>query len=245
MSAVVLKLGQTLEHAQGPAGQIDRCLTNHTICIKLTVQQGRNTLRVPWEFHNDLSLDRLQQIGKVLRDVREGAIRLHDPAGGDSRWSLGVRIYARSCEILQRTGSELWEWFNVVSEPLEFVFTVGSVPLRFCHDDPDRIGANHLRVSDFEGQQIEIAFGDNAADLIWRIVVETSAGGDTKQITLIGAKPTGEVHCKFIIPPLQDSLSFFTTPLRPRTGPGVSLPSPVVRLKNQVIKKEADEDRDV
>jgi hypothetical protein len=199
----------------------------------------------PWEFHSDLSLDRLQQIGKVLRDVRQAAILLHDPADGDTPWILGVRIYGRSAEMLMRTGIELWDWFKVIKEPLEFVFAVGAVPLRFCHDDSDHLDASHLRVSDFEAQQIEIAFGDNATDLIWRIVVETNSGGETQQIVLIGTTPNGDLRCKFVIPPMDGALSFITQSIRPRVGPGVELPPPRVRIRKKLQKKDANDDKDV
>jgi hypothetical protein len=202
-------------------------------------------LKSPWEFHSDLSLDRLQQVAEVLRTVRRDAILVHDPVSGDTPWILGCRIYGRSAEILTRTGEKLWNWFRVVSPPLEFVFSVGAVPLRFCRDDADRLCANHLRVSDSEALQLDLAFGDNSIDLIWRMVVETNSGGETEQVVLIGSTAIGDNRCQFVIPPIDGSLSFITTTMRSRVGPGVELPPPIVKVRETPKKKDAESDKDV
>jgi hypothetical protein len=194
----------------------------------------------PWEFHPDLSRDRLQLIAEVLRHVRTATIPLHDPGGGDTPWILGCRIYGRSADILHRTGPQLWDWFRVIKPPLEFVFTVGDVPMRFCRDDPDYPDAQHLRVTEVEAEQHELAFGDNSVDLIWRIVVEANPAGEAETVAVIGATRGGDVRCKYVVPELDGSIAFISSPTRPRTGPGVQLPEPVVKPRNTGKKRDDD-----
>jgi hypothetical protein len=121
---------------------------------------------------------------------------------------------------------------------LEFVFTVGDVPMRFCRDDPDDPGAQHLRVTDVEAEQQELAFGDNAVDLIWRIVVEANPAGETETVAVIGATRSGNVKCKYIVPELDGGVVFLDSPIRPRTGPGVQLPEPVVKPRTSAKKRD-------
>lgn len=198
----------------------------------------------PWEFHVDLSRDRLQLIAEVLREVRKVTIPLHDPAAGDTPWGLGVRIYDRSAEVLSRRGPELWDWFRVIKPPLEFVFTVGDVPMRFCRDDPDNPDAQHLRVSDIEAEQHEFAFGTPSVDLIWRMVVAANPAGETENVYVIGATRSGHVKCKYTIPPLEGGILFINPSLSPRAPGGVELPPPVVKPRERTTQK-AQDDKDL
>lgn len=193
----------------------------------------------PWDYHEDLSLDRLQLLAKVLRDTRQDTVALHDPSAGDTSWSLGCRVYARSTEMLSRAADILWPWLVVVQDSLEFVFSVGVVPLRFFHGDANRPDAQHLKVIDAEARQLGFAFGDARADLVWRIVVETNAAGEAEDIVLIGSTSERNVECQFIIPPLDNSVSFFE-PLKPGGGGGVELPSPIITPRQEKQTKDED-----
>jgi hypothetical protein len=193
----------------------------------------------PWDYHDDLSLDRLQLLAKVLRDTRRDAVALHDPAAGDTSWSLGCRVYARSTEMLSRTADDLWPWLVVVQSSLEFVFKIGAVPLRFFHGDASRPDAQHLKVAEVEARQLGFAFGDASADLVWRIVVETNAAGEAEDIVLIGSTSERDVECQFVIPRLDDSVSFLE-PLKPEGGGGVELPSPIITPRRNRQAKDED-----
>jgi len=201
-------------------------------------------LKKPWEYHADLSADRLQLIAKVLRDSRRDTILLHDPGAGDTSWSLGCRIYARSADKLLRAGADLWPWLKVISPPLEFIFSVGEVPLRFFHGDSDHPKGQHLRVANAEAHQLDFAFGNGAVDLIWRLCVETNAAGETDQIVLIGSSTGGEIACKYVIPPLEGTVMLFK-PLRPQIGSGVELPAPPVTPRKGKQLKDEDEGKEV
>ena len=175
--------------------------------------------KLPWDYHEDLSLDRLQLVAKVLRDTRRDTVALHDPAAGDTSWSLGCRVYARSTEMLTRVADSLWPWLIIVQSSLEFVFKVGAVPLRFFHGDANRPDAQHLKVVEAEARQLGFAFGDASVDLVWRIVVESNIAGEAEDIVIIGSTSERDVECQFVIPRLEDSVSFFE-PLNPESGGG-------------------------
>jgi hypothetical protein len=194
--------------------------------------------KLPWDYHEDLSLDRLQLVAKVLRDTRRDTVALHDPAAGDTSWSLGCRVYARSTENLTRIADTLLPWLVVVQSSLEFVFKVGAVPLRFFHGDANHPSAQHLKVVEVEARQLGFAFGDASADLVWRIVVETNAAGEAEDIVLIGSTSERDVECQFVIPRLEDSVSFFE-PLK-QEGHGVQLLAPVVTPRRKKQAKEED-----
>ena len=156
--------------------------------------------KMPWDFHADLSPDRLQLLAKVLRDIRKDSLALHDPAGGDTSWSLGCRIYARSTTMLVRAADQLWPWLTIVQGNLEFIFQVGAVPLRFFHGEADHPDVARLRAVDAEAKQLEFAFGEARSDMVWRLVVETDIAGEANDIVLIGSNSKGEVGCTYSIP---------------------------------------------
>lgn len=196
--------------------------------------------KLPWDYHPDLSLDRLQLVASILRDTRHNTLLLHDPAGGDTRWSLGCRVYARSSTALIRAAETQYPWLRVISPKLEFVFTIGSVPVRFFRGDAENPDGQHLRVSDLEAYQYSLAFGDNAIELCWRLVVETDAIGEAERVVLIGSTAAGNVECNYVIPALDQSVTFLE-PARDQVRPPVQLPPPVVRLRRDNQTKSDDE----
>lgn len=198
-------------------------------------------LKMPWDYHADLSADRLQLVAKILRDVRRDALALHDPAAGDTSWSLGCRVYARSTEMLVRASTLLWPWLKIVQANLEFIFQVGLVPLRFFHGDSTRPELGRLRAVGLEVKQLEFAFGDAKGDLVWRLIVETNIAGEAGDIVLIGSNPEGQIACNYPIPALDDGVHLFG-PRRAAGKPGVELPPPIVRARPKPKPKPKDDD---
>ncbi|MEJ1962950.1 MAG: hypothetical protein WDO56_15935 [Gammaproteobacteria bacterium] len=193
----------------------------------------------PWDYHVDLSPDRLQLLAKVLRDIRRDTLALHDPAGGDTSWSLGCRIYARSTALLVRASDQLWPWLKIVQGNLEFIFQVGAVPLRFFSGDAERPDIGHLRAVEAEVRQLEFAFGETRGDLVWRLVVETDIAGEAGDIVLIGSDSKGDIRCAYPIPRLDDSISIFE-PRRSAAKSGIELPPPIVKSRRKAQQKDDD-----
>jgi hypothetical protein len=195
--------------------------------------------KMPWDYHADLAHHRLQLVAKLLRDTRRETLALHDPGAGDTAWSLGCRVYARSTEMLVRAAEELWPWFSIVQSNLEFIFKIGAVPLRFYHGDPDHPEPARFQAVAAEMRQLGLAFGDARSDLVWRIVVETNLAGDAENIALIGSDSEGSVDCSYVIPDLDESVHLFE-PRRPDAKPGVELPPPIVTSRRDARKKDDD-----
>lgn len=197
--------------------------------------------KYPWEFHPDLQAGRLQLVAKVLRDTRKGALATHDAAAGDTAWSLGCTVYARSTQMLMRIGQDLWkDWFRVVEEPLQFVFAIGDVPVRFFTGDPEEPGGKHLKLCPPEMIQLGLLQEDGAADLMWRVVVEPDVGSSVARVVLIGMTRDGVERCFYEIP--DDRVVALLTPVMPskEPGSGVELPPATVTLRTNKLKKEDD-----
>ena len=195
----------------------------------------------PWEFHPDLQAGRLQLIATVLRDTRRGALTRHDAAAGDTAWSLGCTVYARSTQMLMRAGEDLWaEWFKVIQEPLQFVFGIGEVPVRFYSGDAEDPDPKHMRLCKPEMIQLGLLQEDGASELIWRIAVETDMGSDVERIVLFGSTKDGVTRCFYEIP--DDNVVALITPIAPNRTPGngVELPPAAVKVRKNSLKKDDD-----
>jgi hypothetical protein len=168
----------------------------------------------PWEIHPDLTLSRLQLIEAVLRDTRHRTLRLHDPIEGDSAWSLGCRVYARSCHALIQAARQ-WPWLRILDAGLQFIFAIGAVPVRFYHGDSQ---SPPLDLAPPEALQLALCYGDAAA-VVWRIAVETTDLGEVWRIVLIGAHGEGRVDVRFTIPPDDRLVAFALPPLQRDVSP--------------------------
>jgi hypothetical protein len=141
----------------------------------------------PWFTYPSLTDERLGIIGRLLADVRHEAVILHESSKGDSNWSLGCRIYSRSCYAIVKA-SEQYDWLTVVEDTgLHFVFGIG-VPLRFYKGEPEKTPARSLRRNFPEIHAHQLAlFGQQPerADDILRIAVESDEHGEAERMTLV------------------------------------------------------------
>ncbi len=186
----------------------------------------------PWEFQDDLTLYRLQLIANELRATRRETIALHDPAGGDTPWSLGCRAFARSATQLTRRAGRDWPWLKILHVPQEFVFSIGDVPMRFFRGDSDYLDPRQRRVADSEHVQLLLTLGDDEPVLIWRLMMETSPIGEAGDIVLIGSTPEGAIECRYVIPESDQSVRPFDPSPPPATA-STELPPPVVKPRQK------------
>jgi hypothetical protein len=69
----------------------------------------------PWIAYPPLTEVRLSAIATILRDVRQEAVAKHEPDSGDSEWSLGCRIYSRSCFAIKQAAKS-YDWLTILPE---------------------------------------------------------------------------------------------------------------------------------
>lgn len=196
----------------------------------------------PWVAYPSLAVDRLSVIAAILRQVRHEAVALHDPDAGDSAWSLGCRIYSRTCFELQAAASR-YDWLTIVpeSEPLSFTFAIGSVPFKFyrgsAEDPPSRLLA--MTYGELRHQQLALDIEDiRPLDAILRIAVETFPDGEVSSISVVEMDTAGEVTGTYCIP--ADVELSNVTPMQAKP---VELPAPTLEPIEHKKEEKKDDGR--
>lgn len=200
--------------------------------------------KCPWDYQPDLKPGYLQLVAKVLRDTRNTCLIEHNTAAGDTPWVFGTKVYGRSCEMLMRASEAMWtDWFRVVKPPLEFVFAIGSVPVRYYSGDPRDPGGRHTKLCAPEMYQLDLLHRSDTPDLIWRIVVDPEISGDTARVVLVGMTDDGTIECFYEIPDDGVVVLFQSPDPSKESGPGVTLPPAAATLRtDRKTKKDDDSD---
>jgi hypothetical protein len=184
----------------------------------------------PWAKYPGLTKKRLSAVASFMRDARNGAIPLHDPNSGDSAWSLGCRIYARTCFALRKQ-SEINDWLSVLqeSEALRFTFSIGRVPLKFYRGDVGDAPGHCKVISDAESaaRQLLLDLGEIALDdLLLRLVVKTDLQGRTIGVVLTELDNAGRLTGQYSIPFDDDGQSAL-----PALSPGIDPGPPPLTIR--------------
>ena len=154
----------------------------------------------PTEKYPALTDYRLSLIADALRDVRNKALELYDPLGGDDTWSHGCRVYSRSRYRVTQL-SQRHTWLNIVEEDarLRFTFAIEGIPIRFYRGSPDDPPANYLVTTYGELAQRQL-FQHRELDKILRIAVETDSEGRVSTVKLVELDEAGEATGVYLIP---------------------------------------------
>jgi hypothetical protein len=179
----------------------------------------------PWSPYPSLTPDRLAIVGETLRRVRHDAVELHDPLSGDSPWSLGCRIYSRTCFAL-RSAAAKYDWLTIVNEAeqLCFTFAIGAIPFKFYRgspvDPPGRV--LEMTFGELHQQQLSLDIeGIRLIDNILRISVETHPNGEASDVSVVEMDKAGLVTGTYRIPEVIEGSN--VTPLQAKP---VDLPAP-------------------
>ncbi len=144
----------------------------------------------PWDYHPDLTAERLVEVAKLLRQGRHDAVERHDEAIGDDNWVLGCRSY--NCgrfQVLEAHRSGVHTWLSILNPNLQFIFAIGLVPVRFYRGDADEPTAKTCRVAYPELNQLGIAFVEEANDeVLFRFAIETDFDGSVDAIKFVGLR---------------------------------------------------------
>jgi hypothetical protein len=137
----------------------------------------------PWEYHLELTQERLVRVAQLLALGRGNAVDRFDPTIGDDNWTLGVCAYNYGCfQIARAAGTPGFEWLGVIDPRKHFQFSIGGVPMRFWRGDPAEPTARISVATPFEQLLLDLEPGVSTAGMLFRIGVTTDVDG-----TLLGA----------------------------------------------------------
>lgn len=186
----------------------------------------------PWDYHPDLTPERLTAVALLLRQGRHDAVERFDVEVGDDGWTLGCRAYRfGQFRILQADAEKRFPWLSILDSTLRFIFAVGLVPVRFYRGDAEEPSSKTCRVTFPELDQLTIAFpGEEAHPMVYRFAVETDYDGSVLAIKFVGLRHQQVVLCWEVPLPIATVMT-----LAPITigDEGVDLPEPQVGLPGE------------
>lgn len=195
----------------------------------------------PWLKYPPLTRDRLSIIATMLRDIRQETVAKHEPDSGDTEWSLGCRVYSRSCFALTRASAD-YEWLTILPEPegLRFSFAIGNIPLRFYKGNADDPPGKYMETTSAEVSQQQYVFeieGVSLRDVVLRLAVETDERLASR-VTLVEMEESGNVTNTYVIP--FDAAE--STNVIPMKTPPVSLPPVALPTTEEAEPQRANEE---
>lgn len=193
---------------------------------------------LPWIKYTSLTEDRLSTIANIIRQVRRDVVALHDPINGDNEWSLGCRVYARTCHAIRRAEND-HQWLMILPEAdtLSFSFAIGSIPFRFYRGKPDDPPGRYLIKTYGELHHLQTSLnieGLRPLDNTLRLAVETDASREVASVSFVEMDEAGNVTETYGIP--FDTEATNVTPIQVKP---VDLPPPTLEpLKNEEQEKQ-------
>lgn len=145
----------------------------------------------PWEYHPDLTEERLKTVAAMLVDGRHAALERYDEEAGDNGWTHGCRAF-QFCRhrVLQAIDSGEFVWLTAIDRTLQLIFKIGDVPVRIYKGDAEEPTERTLKQSFGELRQLEIMFPehDEGRDLAYRFAVETDVDGSVLAVKFVGLR---------------------------------------------------------
>lgn len=145
----------------------------------------------PWEFHPDLSAERLAEVAMLITEGRHAALERHDEEAGDNGWTLGCSAFQFGrARILREADGDRLHWLGVLDRSLQLIFTIGTVPVRFYHGEADEPTDGTLRRSYGELRQLSLGFPDedDGRLLAYRFAVETHFDGGVSAVKFVALR---------------------------------------------------------
>lgn len=189
---------------------------------------------VPWDFHPDLTEDRLEQVAQLIAGGRNSAMEIYDTERGFNGWLLGCCAYQFGRFRIERAVQDgALPWLGLILGTRQFIFQIGAVPVRFYRDDPDDPSDKVLRQSELEARQLSLALSsDEARDgMSFRLVVQTGIGGELLRIVFLALR-NGVTALVWNVPLRKDGVRapLVAVGSTPRDE-GVALPAPTVTVR--------------
>jgi len=192
----------------------------------------------PWDYHSDLTEERLSIIAQLIVDGRQTAVERHDEDAGDNGWTLGCSAFqfARA-RILWAADSGKHPWLSLIDRTLQLTFNIGSVPVRIYKGEAEEPTTRTLRQSLGELRQLSLlSYVDSyTPDLKYRFAVETDIDGSVAAVKFVGLD--GETALLNWEVPYDHSLPAVAGIGRPATET-VELPAPTVGVRGAVAEDQ-------
>lgn len=192
----------------------------------------------PWEHHPSLAEDRLVTIGQLITHGRNDALDRYDQAVGCDGWTVGCEAFAfQKHQII--AAAEHTDWLEILNPSMEFVFSIGGVPVRFYRGEATDPHERTLRQTFAELNQMNL-FGSEELErpgihLLHRFAVETDIDGSITRITFVVLE--GAMPLLTWIVPLERPVTKIS-PLWIEGSQGVVLPFPRISTPGKEDKKE-------
>lgn len=184
----------------------------------------------PWEHHPALDRDRLIMIGKLIERGRNHALDRFDPAIGCTPWTVGCEAFAFQKSEIETAALDA-DWLEILDPSMQFVFSIGGVPVRFYRGEPDDPTARTLKQSFSELKQRSLFGADELVKLTsapaYRFAIETDVDGALTAITFVVL--AGETPVLTWEVPLDEPVTK-VSPLWVEGSEGVELPAPAVGI---------------
>lgn len=194
----------------------------------------------PWDYHPELTEERLVKVAQLLARGRGSAVDRFDPTIGDDNWTLGVCAYNYGCfQIAQAAGTPGFEWLVVIDAGKHFQFSIGSVPMRFWRGDPNEPTAKISVATPLEQLLLDLEPGVPAAGLLFRIGITADVDGSLLGASFVALR-NDQPEVVWPLPLAQaEPLIVLLDEARPE---GLELPSPSV---GDHLDEEDERDGDI
>jgi hypothetical protein len=187
----------------------------------------------PWEYHPDLTDDRLKAVAAMLVDGRHAALDRYDAEAGDNGWTHGCRAF-QFCRhrVVHAIDSGDYPWLTAIDRSLQLIFKIGEVPVRIYKGEAEDPTDRTLKQSFGEKSQLEMLFPehDEGRDLAYRFAVETDIDGSVLAVKFVGLR--GDAAVLIWEVPLEGVSTFTGTVGRAATE-SVELAAPSVGLRTE------------
>ena len=181
---------------------------------------------VPWDYHADLSADRLIVVALLLQRARRNAADRYEPEIGDTDLSLGLDAYLYGkFEIEQAASAAEYSWLTVVNSSLRFQFRIGTVLMRFWRGDIYEPRDSIVEPTIEEQGFFDFGAVDYAAGMIFRINVVSDVRGNLLEANFVAFR-NGIAECVWPIP-FRDAAPLISG-VRPDLPTGPHLPAPKI-----------------
>lgn len=132
----------------------------------------------PWDYHPELTEERLVKVAQLLQLGRGDAVDRHDPTIGGDNWTLGVCAYNYGCfQIARAAGTGGFDWLGVIDPGKHFQFKIGDVPMRFWRGEPSEPTTKIVVATRVEQLLLDLEPGVPVAGVLFRIGVTTDEEG--------------------------------------------------------------------